>query len=182
MMIASLKPYRFKTCKLCNEEKLLAHFGGNGVCISPICMQCEHSLPPVLNGQRRCLGCLACVSVQEYKANRARCKACHKKRLKSTYDAEKIRERNLRNNYGLTLEDYNIMLFQQGYVCAVCKQEETVIDHYTQQPKSLSVDHDHETGKVRQLLCTTCNQVLGNIEKDSQRVKLLIKYLKKHQS
>ncbi len=73
------------------------------------------------------------------------------------------------------------MLAQQGGVCAACNQPETAIDPYTRQIKKLAVDHCHETGQIRELLCETCNKILGNIEKDPQRVDKLLKYLKGHQ-
>ena len=54
--------------------------------------------------------------------------------------------------YGITIEDYDRMYEEQGGRCAICR---------TDQPggagERFSVDHDHETGKVRGLLCNNCN-------------------------
>jgi len=72
------------------------------------------------------------------------------------------------------------MFFQQGGVCAICKQPETVIDPYTKKVKALAIDHNHDTGDVRALLCDTCNHLLGFMERDMYRVKLLMKYWDKH--
>lgn len=62
------------------------------------------------------------------------------------------REHWLRRAYGITSEQYDAMLAAQGGVCAICKSE----------PKKnrLHVDHDHDTGRVRGLLCVACNSRL----------------------
>lgn len=52
--------------------------------------------------------------------------------------------------YGLTISDFLRMRDEQGGLCAICER-----------PRPLQVDHDHETGRVRALLCTTCNTGLG---------------------
>jgi hypothetical protein len=59
------------------------------------------------------------------------------------------------NKYGMSLEAYNDMLESQGGSCAICK---TAAGKFQ---KSLCVDHDHETGEVRGLLCNSCNWGLG---------------------
>jgi len=60
----------------------------------------------------------------------------------------------LKRLYGITFENYLQMFVDQGEVCAICKES-------CQTKKSLSVDHDHESGKVRGLLCNRCNRALG---------------------
>src|SRR5579859_2601716 len=82
----------------------------------------------------------------------AYCKAC------SAYATWKL---NLRLKYGLSLEQYDAMSVAQLGVCAICGE----IDPHG---KRLSVDHNHETGQVRALLCNQCNVGLG-IFKDSSR-------------
>lgn len=75
---------------------------------------------------------------------------------------EKIRDRQvgvrLKARYGITLEDYEALLVKQNGVCAICEEE-------CKTGERLSVDHDHETGAVRGLLCRACNFRLGQIEK-----------------
>jgi len=66
--------------------------------------------------------------------------------------------------YGITVENYNEMLIKQNDVCAVCKQPETIVHNITKEPKRLAIDHDHNTGQVRGLLCHRCNVFLGNYE------------------
>jgi len=57
--------------------------------------------------------------------------------------------------------DYAIMLEKQGGVCAICKQPETFMHPKAKRVARLAVDHCHDTGKVRGLLCAKCNRGLG---------------------
>ncbi len=108
------------------------------------------------------------------------CKECVKEHNKVNYDADKRRDANLRQNRGISKAEYDLMFFRQGGLCAVCGNPEMQIDPYTGKIKYLVVDHNHQTNEVRELLCQTCNKLLGFIEKDRERVKKLVKYLKKH--
>jgi Recombination endonuclease VII len=58
--------------------------------------------------------------------------------------------------YGITVAQYAEILEAQGNTCAICKG--------TNMALPLCVDHDHETGKVRGILCTNCNLLLGRTE------------------
>ena len=73
--------------------------------------------------------------------------------------------------YGLTPEVYNRMLEEQGGVCAICSQPEP-------RCQGLSVDHDHNTGVVRGLLCSNCNTALGLFIDDPDRLARAATYLK----
>lgn len=63
--------------------------------------------------------------------------------------------------YDLTPEQYDEMLAEQAGVCAACERPETRKHPVTGLPVPLAVDHDHETGLVRGLLCSRCNFALG---------------------
>lgn len=69
---------------------------------------------------------------------------------------ERLRRVNLRS-YGISLEEYNTQLERQNGLCALCARPAE------QFPKSLFVDHNHETGAIRGLLCAHCNFAEGNI-------------------
>lgn len=79
------------------------------------------------------------------------------------------KEYNLKQNFNLTLEDYNTLLQKQNNVCAICGKTCS---------KSLAVDHDHKTGKVRGLLCNNCNRALGHFKDSVENLTNAINYLK----
>lgn len=72
--------------------------------------------------------------------------------------------RHLKAKYGLTEDEYELMLEAQGGVCAICHRPERV-RRGPGEPR-LSVDHDHITGMVRGLLCQSCNVICGMFRDD----------------
>jgi len=77
----------------------------------------------------------------------------------------------LKYHYGITLDDYNKMFKQQNGKCAICKR------HQNNLTRTLCVDHDHKTNKIRALLCVTCNTDVSVIE---NRLEEMLKYLNKY--
>lgn len=77
--------------------------------------------------------------------------------------------------YGISFEQYNKMLEAQNGVCAICKQPETKTNRGT--VKSLAVDHCHNTGRVRGLLCMECNMLVGRLEERLKTAKMAIDYI-----
>lgn len=71
---------------------------------------------------------------------------------------------------GLTIDDFNKMLELQGGKCATCGDI----------PKKICIDHDHITGKVRQLLCNGCNTSLGMVKERPEVLRALASYLERH--
>ena len=82
------------------------------------------------------------------------------------------RARQLKHRYGITIVQYDEILKEQDGKCAVCSATEAIKDT----GYMLHVDHNHITGKVRGLLCTTCNKALGFLE--SSDIKGIINYIK----
>lgn len=81
------------------------------------------------------------------------------------------RDGALKKKYGITHQDYLDMLKAQESKCAVCDlpEKENINGR-------LCVDHNHETGKVRGLLCNSCNRALGFLQDDAQVLYNLYKY------
>lgn len=77
-------------------------------------------------------------------------------------------ERERMQKYGLTTEDFEAMVEAQSGRCAICLVEFPATPH---------VDHDHETGRVRGLLCNHCNLGLGYFGDDSARLTAAANYL-----
>lgn len=90
------------------------------------------------------------------------------------------RSSELRKKYNITLDDYNKMLSDQGGVCAICGNPETRVDKRIDKVSNLAVDHCHDTGKVRGLLCHACNAMLGQSGDSVERLGQGIAYLKNH--
>lgn len=109
------------------------------------------------------------------------CKKCvseyHKARYSDPRYKDYQRDSSLRASYGISLEEYNLMLDEQGGVCAICKLPERRKHPKTSDPMLLAVDHDHITGQVRALLCSTCNIMLGHAQDDISILTSAIQYL-----
>ena len=77
------------------------------------------------------------------------------------------------DNYGITFEEYQERLDLQGGVCAICDSPPPE----GQRKKFLCVDHDHETGEVRGILCDSCNRGIGLLGDNVDRLSIAISYL-----
>jgi hypothetical protein len=82
------------------------------------------------------------------------------------------RRGHLRNKYGITPERVAEMLKDQGGTCAICGSSDPKAGH-----KSFSVDHDHDTGLVRGMLCFQCNVGLGNFGHSIEALEKAVAYL-----
>lgn len=80
--------------------------------------------------------------------------------------------------YGLTVEAYAAL----GSACAICgASEDNRTQASTKKPFRLAVDHDHDTKRVRGLLCGNCNCGIGYLKHDAVLMAKAIQYLQKHQ-
>ena len=94
--------------------------------------------------------------------------------LKKYYQDNKERwQETALSQYGITVEQYKDMLEEQSGVCAVCSNT-------CSSKKSLAVDHNHETGRVRGLLCLRCNTALGLLKDDPATIENLLRYANRH--
>ena len=96
-----------------------------------------------------------------------RCTECDKKQ------GNKKRRKHKRDKgraaLGLPKGYYAEMLEAQGGVCWICEKPPRA--------RQLAVDHDHDTGEIRGLLCTNCNLALGNFKDSPERLRKAIEYL-----
>lgn len=90
---------------------------------------------------------------------------------------DKFTDARLRRDYGITLEQYNQMLKEQGYVCKICGEPETKRHFKSGKLMLLSVDHCHTTGKIRGTICARCNLMLGKVKDDVKILSSAIDYL-----
>lgn len=113
------------------------------------------------------------------------CKECKNKKFKKYRidNPEKCkrlyRNSNLKKLYGLTIEDIEIILKNQNYKCAICGREIFLHGASVDKNKIARVDHNHETGKVRGLLCNDCNRGIGLLKDNPLFLANAIKYLER---
>lgn len=91
----------------------------------------------------------------------------------------RVTKYDLKFRYGITPEQYAAMYEAQNGLCAICAQPEKDRDSQGR-VKALAVDHCHASGKVRMLLCHSCNTGLGKFRDDTSLLALAIAYLAKH--
>ena len=86
--------------------------------------------------------------------------------------------RILKHEYGITLEEYNVILKKQNNLCAICQTEETTIDKRNGKVKRLAVDHCHKTNVIRGLLCWRCNTAIGKLKDDPEIIQRAANYVR----
>lgn len=131
----------------------------------------------VPDGHKWCPDCDTVMPLGEFPRTRASrtgtatyCKPCHNARGRASKDkVGGSRTYHLKRRYGITAEEADAMLAAQGGLCAVCRTA-----------PAAHVDHDHETGRVRQLLCFTCNGGLGQFRDDPAVLRAAARYVERH--
>lgn len=98
-------------------------------------------------------------------------------RMAREHNPEYHKNAYLRKKYGVTIAWYNATHAEQNGVCAICEREETAV--IKGKRISLAVDHCHDTGKVRGLLCRSCNNAIGAFGHDPDLLFAAIAYLEK---
>jgi len=124
----------------------------------------KHNGNTIINGKKYCTKCEEFKELSEFNLKngklRSNCKECDKKHTSrfSRYDLNKI--------------EFQEMILNQNKKCAICKNEFKG-NRYTY------IDHNHQTGEVRGLLCPKCNNLLGNCNDNINVLKAAISYLKR---
>ena len=94
----------------------------------------------------------------------------HQHKHKKEYSYGNNKDKHLKRLYGISYKEYQVMLEAQGGRCAICA---------TDKPgkRAFAVDHCHDTGNVRGLLCTNCNTGIGNLQDNIGLLERAIEYL-----
>ena len=131
--------------------------------------------PPALRTRKWCPRCGEERAIEEFGRNRASadgatayCRPCHNEvgRENKIKRNGSTRDYHLKRRYGLTSADVDRLIAEQGGLCAICLRR-----------APQHVDHDHESGAVRGVLCSGCNQGLGNFRDDTDALRRAIDYL-----
>lgn len=144
-----------KTCSSCREDKSLSRF--------------SKSSSSKTGRHAYCKECMA-----EYdKSRRKKPELQEYFREKDSRTSRRVvwRKSHLQRVYGVSEELYDYILRSQDFVCAICHREES------RENRSLSLDHCHESGKIRGLLCDSCNNGIARFNDDPEVLENAIAYL-----
>ena len=158
-----------------------------------ICSRCGRLKPPEEFGVRksgstgRVAACKVCMNLYQRSWRAANPRTPEEKEAHAEYErqydikwpgrkARRSRASGLKLKYGVTLEWYEAKLEEQGGVCAICKKPETVLNTKGE-IKLLSIDHCHNSGRIRGLLCNYCNAGLGHFRDNSALLLAAFEYL-----
>jgi hypothetical protein len=121
------------------------------------CHICKHKLS---------LDCFYSDKRYDTKNKQSRCKDCRNDYNKKYKHKWKLySRRNNKKRRGLTLEQFEEQLTRQNGLCVICGLPEIDTNQYG--VKDLAIDHNHQTGRVRGLLCVRCNRALGLLNVDN---------------
>ena len=119
--------------------------------------------------ERRCHKCGVPV---EWKPGKPVCADCRIDKRDPVKSAAKERRRRLRK-YGLTEAEYNAILEHQGHRCGICATD-------TPGAKGWVIDHCHDSGMVRGVLCSQCNSAIGLLREDPVIIDRAAEYVREH--
>lgn len=156
-----------KTCARCSTPRVPSEFGKD---------------KGTKDGLRSwCRPCDRAYSKQRYDADPQK----HRDQLARSYakDPERrkkyLRDWRLRTLYDVTADWWDETLASQGGGCAICGAEDAG-GGSKHEKRRLMVDHSHETGKARGLLCSACNLAIGSMKDSPERLEKAASYLRKH--
>lgn len=133
--------------------------------------------------EKRCTHCGKIKPIAEFgiqnntpDGRRYHCKACHRLRRQNRQLSDPLysKRKSIWSKYRIRYDQYEELLLKQGGKCPICGSDGTDCGKGT-----LVVDHDHENGGVRGLLCDRCNTGIGLLKEDEQIFLRAIEYLKR---
>lgn len=146
-----------KTCTSCGQVKLSTDFYARKASKDGL--------------QRQCKSC----SNERVTRKRSQNREYMRSYMKSDAGKIVVRKHLLKKKYGLTLENFDSLLASQNYRCACCSRKEP-----GGRNNQWNVDHCHATGRVRGLLCHSCNVGIGCLGDDLDGLHKALNYLKRH--
>lgn len=161
-----------KTCTKCKVERAVREFykkGSEGG-LTARCKRC------VITDNK--------VSYEKYRKKRKQTEAAYREKNRGKIRKKSVawrknnpdyaKNQDLLRHYHITLDEYNKMFARQEGCCLACGKHQFALK------RALHVDHDHETGKIRGLLCHGCNCALGFVNDNIAVLNGLITYIEEH--
>lgn len=161
----SLRSGNTKSCGCIRRPNLVGYENENGIVTAKVRnqmweIQCKHCNGTHTQNQRQI-------------KNGARSRQCPEYRAPNWSGLDRW-DAIIRRVYGITLAEYEQKLKDQGGVCEICGKPDEV------EGRRMAIDHCHDTGKVRGLLCGNCNRGLGNFQDNAELVAKAADYLFKY--
>lgn len=147
-----------KTCTKCKEEKSIEQFPPNKKTLDKRGSWCK--------------GCVAPLGKEDYKKNKVDRDLKTKKWQKE--NRHKLKGYRLKKQFNMSNSDFDTLLKAQDHKCLICNAHESQIDTV------MCIDHCHSTGKIRGLLCRSCNLAIGLLKDNIPALKRAIDYLDKN--
>lgn len=154
-----------------------------------ICCKCKHNKPledfarDKNNRDGRTYDCKKCRSIiykkwmldnpKKHKETQDRYAPYRKEYYQQPEQKLKYRKRFIERKYGISYEEYEKMVDLQRNVCYVCNRPEP-----DKRNAHLAIDHCHKTGKIRKLLCSRCNKIVGGLEENEDLAEKIKQYIK----
>jgi len=156
-------------CKECAKEARLA----------PRAKQMQEML---ISGKKRCSKCHQVKPHSEFAKTKdkasgmiSHCKTCVNSKNKKLWEEGSVRDAVYRRKYGISLKQYEFLFEEQAGLCKICGTDDPR-GHGSKNGRFF-VDHCHDTGKVRGLLCHHCNIGIGAFRDDTVKLSKAIQYL-----
>lgn len=155
-----LQTLSLRTCTACLEAKPTSEYYKKKDGLQPVCKECRKADQ---TARRRRDPAAHKANMERWKANNPEAYALYRKRARL-------------KRYGITPEQYDQLLTEQGGKCTICGANECVTG------REFAVDHCHTTGKIRGILCGPCNVGIGMLGEDLSRIEKAHSYLQSHLS
>lgn len=154
-----------KKCTKCKEEKSLELFAKSNQRkdgLSSWCKACKVSA--------------ATIAINKNKEHYSNYKKIYNQTHKdSELEIRRHRHYHIKRKYGISIDEYELMLVHQNNKCLICAKDQT------KEQQAFAVDHCHKTGKIRGLLCCSCNRGIGYLKDSIQNLHSAIQYLEKYE-
>lgn len=131
-----------------------------------------------------CPNCKEDKSLDEFGPNRSQrdglqtwCRNCHSSVKKANYDPQKNREYKIKHRYNLEWDTYLDMLADQHGKCPICMEDLNMDPECPRSGLAPVVDHDHDTGRVRAILCADCNRGIGMFKENPDALWAAARYV-----
>ena len=130
---------------------------------------------------KNCPTCKEIKSLDLYWKNQSSCIECMKDKQKNYWNSrtpKKRLEQHLKYKYGVSPEQFLDSWNTQNGKCAICEEQLPDLLTYENRRRGYAIDHNHETGEFRGILCTHCNTLLGMAGDNPDILERAIDYLK----